>query len=140
MRIKDCPPETILHPTDETFGYRWVYSKLHLYIITIKINGPYCKTLVAREYWTDDWTIVEIRDAIENITTDRIPGKVCAFFESDVDYYVGNHITDDSVFFCISIDDFVKSQGHWLRYYSSYLELAKKRIALSLQKNDHLEA
>jgi len=138
MRINDCPPEKILHPTDETFGYRWVYANLHIYIVTIKINGAYCKNIQGKnepekelEYLTEDWTIVEIRDAIRNKTVDRIFGEVRAYFDSNIEYYTGNHITGEPVYFCISIEDFKKSQLNQLRYFCNYLQRTEMRLHMA---------
>lgn len=139
MRISDCPQNELLLPTEETFGYRWVYSDLHLYIVTIKVNGMYCKNLQGKteiekefEYLTEDWTIVEIRDAIENKTTERITGKVRAYFDINIDYFVGNHITGEPVYFCISIEDFKRSQSGALHYLYDHLQKAKLRIIANM--------
>ena len=139
MRICDCPENQLLFPTKETVGYRWVVGGIHVYIVTIKVNGPYCKNIQGKnekektlEYLTEDWTILEIRDAIENKTTDKIDGQARAYFESNIEYYVGNHITGEPVYFCISIDDFQKSQLGPLKYLCKRAQMAQSRIRVKM--------
>ena len=105
---------TPINAEDNLFGYRWVVDNSYnsIYIVKIKINGCYYKKPHGEEldYMTDDWTIVEITDAIHNISIERIEDKTHAIYSNNVDYYVGNHIIGEEVFFCLTIQDLQTSQ------------------------------
>lgn len=119
----DYKREEPITPTPDTYGYRWVYAFLHIYIITIKVNGMYYKKPYGEEldYVTDDWTIIEIRDVVTNKTVEKISGTVQAYFDNHVEYYVGNHITGEPVHFCLTIDDFIKSQYKVMRLHYDHI-------------------
>lgn len=136
LSITECSQSELITPTADTYGYRWVYSNLHVYIVRIKINGPYCHNIFARndfekkyEYVTEDWTIDEIRDAILNKPVDKLGRtEVRAFMDNKVDYYVGNHVIGEPVFFCISVDDFKKTQMKNIKFVCDKIRRAKMRL------------
>lgn len=143
MQLSECPKSERLQPDGDTYGYRWVYANLHIYIIRIKINGEYCKNIFSNsdearelEYITEDWTIDEIRDAMTNKPIERIEGPARAFFDNNIEYFVGNHITGVPVFFCISIEDFKKSQLPIIKLNCDYLRKARARLASVYQQNN----
>ena len=105
------------HPTKvngDLFGYRWIVdnSFYSLYIVKIRINNCYFRKAngIELENVAEDWTIIEIIDAIHHKSVERIPGRTHAYYLNNVEYYVGNHVTNEEVYFCLSVDDLIKNQ------------------------------
>ena len=98
----------------ELHGYRWVTDVFFnsIYIVEIKINNYYYKKPygIELDYLAEDWTIVAITDAIHNKEIDRIPWETHAHYLNHVEYFVGNHVTNEEAYFCMTIQDLITSQ------------------------------
>ena len=97
-------------------GYRWVIDEeKKLYIVEIKIlDGFYNDYAPANNvcFWTKNCKIIKMFCIDCRNTVGRINGVVKAYMNSKSSYSKGNEIKDDKTFFCLSIEDLIKSQGH----------------------------
>ena len=106
---------TSYKPDERTFGYRWCSDENNtVYILKIKINGNYCNDLDNGEivaFFTEDCTIKRIMKLPGMVMVDSIPGKTKAYYHSEATGKVNEQIKGTQTYFCLSLDDLIKTQG-----------------------------